>query len=312
MGAVVTEGAGPGPNRTATLERFTVSVILGAMSPATITSYNRTLNHYFVFLQSLNRECQILPTNPGHLCLYASHLYRLGMAPATIRSKMCAVSFLHKLYSKPDPCDNFLFKKLMIGFSKINPQEDSRLPITLPMIRDILAKLPTLGLEAYSQLLFRTMLLVAFAGFLRPCEFSGNLHHVMRQHVNIQNGLLNMTYFTFKTSDGRPVTLQIEATGTRWCPVNAMQTYLRFRGEASGSLFTHISGRPVTTPEFSRWFSLAISSLNISGRFSAHSIRIGSATHAAAMGVPDSEIQTSGRWNSDAYHRYIRVVPVPV
>jgi hypothetical protein len=41
-------------------------------------------------------------------------------------------------------------------------------------------------------------------------------------------------------------------------------------------------------------------------KFSTHSLRIGGATALAAAGVPDSTIQTLGRWKSLAFLEYIR------
>ena len=38
-----------------------------------------------------------------------------------------------------------------------------------------------------------------------------------------------------------------------------------------------------------------------------HSFRIGAASTAAAHGVEDSLIKTLGRWESDAYQRYIKI-----
>lgn len=38
----------------------------------------------------------------------------------------------------------------------------------------------------------------------------------------------------------------------------------------------------------------------------SHSFRIGGATYAASLGLSDSQICSLGRWNSDAFKRYIR------
>ena len=47
----------------------------------------------------------------------------------------------------------------------------------------------------------------------------------------------------------------------------------------------------------------------MSGPFSSHSFRIGAATSAAAVGLPDHLIQTLGRWTGQAYRRYTRTAP---
>ena len=78
---------------------------------------------------------------------------------------MSAITFLHRLYSKSDPCEHFMFKKLMVGFSKLDPRVDNRLPLTLPLLHQMVLKIPDLGLIGYHQFIFKVMLLVSFAAY---------------------------------------------------------------------------------------------------------------------------------------------------
>ena len=43
--------------------------------------------------------------------------------------------------------------------------------------------------------------------------------------------------------------------------------------------------------------------------FNTHSFRIGAATSAKQVNISDSTIQMLGRWHSDTYKRYIRMLP---
>ena len=43
--------------------------------------------------------------------------------------------------------------------------------------------------------------------------------------------------------------------------------------------------------------------------FNTHSFRIGVATTAAMVDIPDSQIMMLGHWQSDAYQRYIKMPP---
>ena len=46
-----------------------------------------------------------------------------------------------------------------------------------------------------------------------------------------------------------------------------------------------------------------------SGCWNGHSFRRGAATWAAEVGISETEIQTLGRWRSDAYKAYIEYSP---
>ena len=53
------------------------------------------------------------------------------------------------------------------------------------------------------------------------------------------------------------------------------------------------------------WLKSALDRLGIECNYSGYSFRIGAATTAATVGIPDHLIKTMGRWLSDAYQLYI-------
>ena len=52
--------------------------------------------------------------------------------------------------------------------------------------------------------------------------------------------------------------------------------------------------------------SLKFSGLNLKN-YKSHSFRIGAATTAWAKGFSEEQIQQMGRWNSEAFKKYIRI-----
>ena len=90
------------------------------------------------------------------------------------------------------------------------------------------------------------------------------------------------------------------------CALSAIMNYLPLRGQSPGSLFLLSNGQPLSCTLLTHWLKDIFAAAGIQGSFSSHSFRIGAATVAARMGVPDHLIQAVGRWNSDAYKLYIR------
>lgn len=98
-------------------------------------------------------------------------------------------------------------------------------------------------------------------------------------------------------------------------PTHPFQTLLAFlnlrktqEADPLAPLFTDDANRPVTR----FWFQKHLKEvLRLSGfspePFSSHSFRIGAATTAAFNGLSQHQIQTLGRWSSEAFKSYIRL-----
>ncbi len=107
---------------------------------------------------------------------------------------------------------------------------------------------------------------------------------------------------------GVGVDVFVGRTGDCLCPVAAVLTYVAARGPAAGSFFRFADGTPLTKPRFITRVRQGLRRAGIQeANYSGHSFRIGAVTAAAYAGVEDSTIQALGRWNSDAFRRYIRM-----
>ena len=106
---------------------------------------------------------------------------------------------------------------------------------------------------------------------------------------------------------GRGAEVFFEVTNDILCPVSALSAYVSRRGTAQGPFFCSATGVALTKARFVEQVRLALTraGIPITG-YSGHSFRIGAATTASQAGVPDSVIQSLGRWSSPAFLRYIR------
>ena len=157
---------------------------------------------------------------------------------------------------------------------------------------------------------------LAYFGFLRVGEFTSpsgtsfdkEIHLSLADDVSVDcSSAPSMLFVRLKQSK----TDQLRRGGTivlgkleqfPLCPLSAILSYLVVRGKTAGPLFVWKSGLFLTWENF-----VAAVRGALEADFNGHSFRIGAATTAASRGMEDSMIKTLGRWESDAYQRYIRI-----
>ena len=94
-----------------------------------------------------------------------------------------------------------------------------------------------------------------------------------------------------------PFLLEITAK-SRHCPILVMKRYL----------FIFADHSPISASYFARQLATCLSHCGYNTTmYTGHSFRIGAATTAAERGCTDIQIQTMGRWKSNAFRRYIRI-----
>ena len=76
---------------------------------------------------------------PLHFCHI---LYDLGLKPSTIRGKLSAIPFHHKIKQLRSPSDTYLIKHLLKGFDKIFPPKKVRLHIQEKLLVRLLDAIP--------------------------------------------------------------------------------------------------------------------------------------------------------------------------
>ena len=93
-----------------------------------------------------------------------------------------------------------------------------------------------------------------------------------------------------------------------FCLVKATRDYMEIRPTTDTDLmFIHADGKPVRRTFLANNLNACIKLLGISNNYNTHSFRAGRATDMSFAGVPHYLIEFTGRWESDAYLKYIRV-----
>ncbi len=276
------------------------------MSVATLRQYNQSILSFKLFLLNSKNLSLTLPANPGHVALFVTFLFHSGLSASTIRSKLSAISFIHRLFSVPDPAVHIIVSKVMTGVNRLVPASDARIPVSLAILEKMILTLPKLHLSKYLSITFKAIICLAFAAFLRPGEFTKSDNSIQFQDVTFFNNTIIVKFKKFKHSKA-PTTLGIRSNSKVYCPVKAMLDYLRIRGSTPGDLFIHPGGNSITKKDFSSLLNLSTSFIGLRGFLTPHSFRIGAATHAAASGLSDEQIRLWGRWNSSSVRSYIRI-----
>lgn len=259
-----------------------------------------------------------LPLSSSHLALFIAYLSAKNLAPSTITSYLSAIGYVHKIKGYTDPTKSFLIHKLLTALSR-RRLADLRLPITRPVLHELIRSLRHTNSLVYQHCLYSAMFLLAFYGFFRIGELAAkgadcaasvlrlqDLKFLM-QHGQLQ--MIKIIITTFKhNTDRKPFEILIEREDTLpYCPVQALVEYCKLRGALPGPLFCQPNLAPITVYQFNTELSRCLQFCGLdTRRYKGHSFRIGTASLAADKGFSDAQICTLGRWKSDAFKLYIR------
>ena len=243
-------------------------------------------------------------------------MFQRNYAASTANTYVSALGYSHRLAGVHDPTKVFWVIEMLKGYGKLGSRLDTRMPITLPILRSILQQTPTICGSDYRRYLFTAMCTTAFFGFLRVGEITCcprssavlQLDQVVRLLDNSGNTVgFKLIFKDFKHSyNQRDVSITLHRRSDV-CPVQSLLAYLSRRGVTNGPLFRTEDGRAVLRRHFTEYLSLIFRTCGLDpSKYKGHSFRIGAATLAAESGFSDAQIRLLGRWKSDAFRKYIR------
>ncbi|XP_077792018.1 integrase/recombinase xerD homolog [Podarcis muralis] len=256
-----------------------------------------------------------VPPTTDDVLQYLSHLDDLGWAPKTLKIHVAAISFFAKATFSSDPCSDFLIRRAIEDWSRLQPpRAEGRKPISYGLLSQIRTKLRSICWTKFEARLFSATYAVAFFRAFRVGEVvaevnaSGSTCALLMEDVQLSEASLTVRISQSKTDQaGRGSLVKLTASAQQGpCPVKDTSRYLYLRPPGPGPLLLHEDGSPLSRYQFTRVLRKAIDACGLSSQdYAAHSFRIGAATTAAHLGLPADKIKEMGRWKSDAYKGYI-------
>ena len=264
-----------------------------------------------------------LPAPEDTMLLYVAYLHKEGLKASSVKVYIAAVRALHIEAGYGNPMEGYLRLQRAIRALEINSDPPKqKLPITIQIMNQLY---DVVGNDYNSRVTWAAMSLGYF-GCLRAAEFCVTQHRFdPRVNLTMADLAINATQgineihasFRIKRSktdkSNKGFQLYIACTRKNVCGYCAVIQMLQARRSSglpmddSLPLFMYSNGAALTRTQFVTQTRLLLATLGYNtSSYSGHSYRAGSATTAAANGLPDWQIKLLGRWNSDAYHRYVR------
>jgi integrase len=248
-----------------------------------------------------------MPASPECVAEYiAAHAETLSIA--TLTRRLAALAKVHRSRGLDNPINSELVKSVLRGLkrAKGTAQREAK-----PLLKeDLLLVLGATG-GRLKDTRDRALLLIGFAGALRRSELVG-LDLADIEHV--RQGIILHLRKSKTDQEARGEKIGIPLGRGRWCPVTALDAWLKASGITGGAVFrpvdrhgrvedTRLSGEAVALIVRER---VETAGLDPSG-YSGHSLRAGLATSASQVGVPTWKIRAQTRHASDAMlARYVR------
>lgn len=291
-------------------------LISSSMAEKTWKTYRTAAESLHSFRSQINLP-DIWPVPLNDLLFYIAHLSLQGRSYSSVLTYLSGISYFHKIHNLPDPTKSFLVSKTVEGLKRNNPPKaDTRVPISLALLKRIILSLPHICTSSYESVMFASAFSLCFFALLRVGEVTSDSKHDEGVHTLKGNDISfidNDLHLHIKSSKsdqvGKSTTLIILGQSDEIiCPVRLLRKYVKIRHPSKvTNLFIHFDGSNLTRYQFSSILQKSLSFCEVGGHFRSHSFRIGGCTEAKKAGIDDETIKIWGRWKSNAFSRYIRL-----
>jgi integrase len=296
------------PRALASLEDLAEEATLFARrkrAPRTLKAYDLDWADFSAFCD--RHSLMPLPAEPATAALYLTDLAR-RCKPSTIARRAAAISVVHKRSGHPSPTTDPRVQDITGGIRRsLGTAQREAAPATIGEIRRMVAHLPNTTLGARDT----ALLLVGFASAMRASELVAlNVEDIEYREEGAV--LIKRRSKTDQQAAGARLALP-HGRDAHTCPVLALKHWLAIGEISDGPVFravdrhgrvdTHLSARAV-----SLIVKRAVSAIGLDPtNYSAHSLRAGFVTTAAANGASERAIANqTGHKSMEVLRRYVR------
>ena len=284
-----------------------------SIAPSTRRNYSSAVNAYHQFC--VQHTLIPFPPTEQTLILFATHIASFS-SHSNVKVHLSGIKHHAIIHNNYIPFrDYHRLYLLMRGIKRSQGRSRSlpkRLPITPSLLRIIKVSLFNSSRLYEDKLMIWAAITTAFFGFLRISEYTSHRKStydpsstLLYTDIALHAHAAAVHIKTSKTDPFRHgVTVRLQENYTDICPIQALRAYINVHPTRAGPLFTFKDNTYLTRSNIN---SILKTTSGGAANISSHSLRIGAASTAAAMGYPKYLIQSLGRWSSDCFRRYIRI-----
>ena len=171
------------------LSNTTQNLLRASLAESSRRAYRRSWKLLLDFCH-INNLKFTFPSSEIIICNFIGNLFEQHLKPSTIVSHVSALSYVHKVFDKPDPTHSFFIKKLLQGVQKSGSSADTRLPITKTILVNIITALSHTVSIYTDRILLKAIFLLAFHGFMRLGELIARTAELVPKVVQRQDSKL--------------------------------------------------------------------------------------------------------------------------
>ena len=293
---------------TTELRRQLKKDIYNSLASSTSKVYKKLWSEFKQF-RSQHLSCSPGDATLDDIALYVVHLrHNRNLASASIRSHLSAISFNFKLAGSWDPTKSYKINLILKGYTK----EDgvaTRKPITKSLLDLLLKDLSHCNCTYYEKCMFSVIYYLMYYAALRVSEvcMSKTSKHMLRYNcveLVLEKRIIRLKLLSCKHSSKPSPLIEVKCTKKI---IRLYNLYLSLRPNKNGPFFINENGLSITRPQLVKVLKSQLTHLNYDATlYNTHSFRIGRASDMATEGYSENQIAMVGRWNSDAYKRYIK------